>query len=102
VLTTHTLFCLRAPLPLEQQHFLCGLFNSATLNAVVRLLMGGHVTTALVESLPVPRWEATSEQRRIAALGGRLTRQPDDGDAWRELHKAVAGMYDVDLNALTG
>ncbi len=57
VVTTHTVFCLRTPVPLEAAHFLCGVFNSYAFNAVVRLLMGGHLTTSLVESLPVPRWE---------------------------------------------
>jgi hypothetical protein len=94
VATTHTLFCLRTPVPLEQQYFLCGLFNSSTLNAIVRLLMGGHVTTALVESLPVPRWDASGEQRRIADLGARLTSQPDDAGALDELHRAVARLYE--------
>src|SRR3970282_1195572 len=28
VVTSHTLFCLRNPLPLEQQHYLAALFNS--------------------------------------------------------------------------
>ncbi|MBK9242684.1 MAG: N-6 DNA methylase [Acidobacteria bacterium] len=72
VVTTHTLFCLRNELPIEQQHFLCGVFNSAVLNRVVRLLMGGHVTTSLVEQLPVPRWEATRVQLRIASIAARL------------------------------
>ena len=81
VVTTHTLFCLRTPLGVEQQFFLCALFNSSTLNAIVRMLMGGHVTTALVESLPVPLWTATPDQRRVAALGEHLTRTPADAEA---------------------
>ena len=36
VVTTHTLFCLRTPVPTEAQDFLCGLFNSYVLNFVVR------------------------------------------------------------------
>jgi hypothetical protein len=81
VITTHTLFCLRSDVSLEQQHFLCGLFNSSVLDALVRLEMGGHVTTTLVEHLPVPLWTGSALQRRIARLAlqlqGRSTEQTD-------------------------
>ncbi len=99
VVTTHTLFCLRTALSAEQQYFLCALFNSSALNAIVRMLMGGHVTTALVESLPVPVWAATPEQRRIAELGERLTQAPTDAAAWEELHAVVGKMYEVTKNS---
>ncbi|MEO6222095.1 MAG: N-6 DNA methylase [Vicinamibacterales bacterium] len=72
VVTTHTLFCLRNDVPLIQQHFLCGVFNSNLLNRVVRLLMGSHVTTSLVELLPVPRWEGSPRQWRIGRIARRL------------------------------
>ncbi|NQW02939.1 MAG: N-6 DNA methylase [Acidobacteria bacterium] len=72
VVTTHTLFCLRKELPVQQQHFLCGVFNSRLMNRVVRLLMGGHVTTSLVEHLPVPCWQPTRCQRRIATIAAAL------------------------------
>jgi hypothetical protein len=39
--------------------------------------MGGHVTTGLVEGLPIPRWEGTPDQVRIAELAERSDRQPD-------------------------
>jgi hypothetical protein len=72
VVTTHTLFCLRTPLSVDVQYYLCGLFNSFVLNAVVRMLMGGHLTTTLVEDLPAPMWTGTAGQRRIAAIARRL------------------------------
>jgi len=72
VVTTHTLFCLSTDLPIEQQHFLCGLFNSAVFDRIVRLEMGSHVTTTLVENLPVPPWTGSRVQREIA----RLARSP--------------------------
>src|SRR5690606_21602202 len=65
VVTTHTVFCLKTPINLERQHFLCALFNSYVLNAAVRLLMGGHVTTGLVEHLPVPPWRGDARDREI-------------------------------------
>lgn len=72
IVTTHTLFCLRTELPIEQQHFLCGLFNSAVFDRLVRLEMGSHVTTTLVENLPVPPWTGTPVQREIAAIARDL------------------------------
>ena len=52
--STHTVFCLRTPLPPRAQHFLCGLFNSLVVNYLVRLRVTTHVTTATVEQLPIP------------------------------------------------
>ncbi len=95
VVTTHTLFCLRTPLPVIQQQFLCGLFNSATLNAVIRMLMGGHVTTSLVEGLPIPPWTGAAEQLEVAGLASRLATEPGDQTAMDELNRLVAAMYEV-------
>ena len=97
VVTTHTLFCLRTPLPLVQQHFLSGLFNSYVLNTLVRLLMGSHVTTSLVESLPVPRWCGSTLQLDIAHAAKRLAAprdNPVDDDSG--LQASVARLYDLD------
>lgn len=66
--TTHTLFCLRTPLPIDQQLYLCGLFNSPVLDRLVRLLMGSHVTTSLIGQVPVPRWTGSPLQQAIVAL----------------------------------
>ena len=55
--STHTLFCLRTPLTSRAQHFLCGLFNSFLVNYLVRQRVATHVTTAIVERLPMPRRE---------------------------------------------
>src|SRR4029077_9836042 len=52
--STHTVFCLKTPLSRLEQEFLCGLFNSFVLNYFVRLRVPTHVTTAVVERLPVP------------------------------------------------
>ena len=96
VVTTHTLLCLRTTLPLVRQHFLCALFNSFVLNAVVRMLMGGHVTTSLVENLPVPVWTGDIQQRRIAVLAHRLARRPNAGTLHAEVQAAVARLYALD------
>ncbi|HKV99660.1 MAG TPA: N-6 DNA methylase [Vicinamibacterales bacterium] len=96
VVTTHTLFCLRTAVPAEAQQFLCGLFNSYVLNFVVRLLMGGHLTTSLIEDLPVPRWTGDRLQRRIAWLARRLAHRPDASSANAILQAAVARLYALD------
>jgi hypothetical protein len=96
VVTTHTLFCLRTPVPIEQQHFLCALFNSYVLNAVARMLMGGHLTTGLVESLPVPVWRATAAERRIARLARRLADGAREPLLGARLQAAVARLYGLD------
>jgi hypothetical protein len=97
VVTTHTLFCLRTPVPPVQQHFLSGLFNSYVLNAVVRLLMGSHVTTSLVESLPVPPWRGTALQFDIALAAERLAAPRDNhGEDDSTLQASVARLYDLD------
>ena len=79
--STHTVFCLRSPLPAVSQHFLCGLFNSFVVNYLVRLRVTTHVTTAIVEWLPIPlREDAPRAFREIAALT-RVLRTRDDATA---------------------
>ena len=76
--STHTVFCLRTPCPLPAQQLLCGLFNSFVVNYLVRLRVSTHVTTALVERLPVPtREHAPRAAREIAALARALSRRRD-------------------------
>jgi hypothetical protein len=96
VVTTHTLFCLRTAFPIQQQHYLCGLFNSFVLNALVRMLMGSHVTTGLVEDLPAPPWTGAGEQRRLARLAARLARQPGSASTQAWLQASVARLYRLD------
>jgi hypothetical protein len=93
VVTTHTLFCLRTPLPIGQQHFLCGLFNSYVLNAIVRMLMGSHVTTSLIEALPVPAWTGARLDRSIAWLARRCARSPRGSAGSAALQAAIARLY---------
>jgi hypothetical protein len=100
IVTTHTVFCLRTNVSRERQHFLCGLFNSFVLNAVVRLLMGGHVTTSLVEGLPVPPWTGEVAQRRIARLARALARRAGPAASRTGFHAAlqagVARLYGLE------
>ncbi len=93
----HTLFCLRTPLPGRAQHFLCGLFNSFVLNYLVRLRVTTHVTSTIVEQLPVPTPSAGPRVcREIAALARRLSLRVDPLVAAR-LQALVAGVYQLSV-----
>ncbi len=73
--STHTLFCLRTRLSLLDQYLLCGLLNSFVVNYLARMLVSTHVTTALIERLPVPtRDDGQARAREVAALARSLTR----------------------------
>lgn len=99
MVTTHTVFCLRTRLTIEQQHFLCACFNSYVLNTLVRALMGGHVTTSLVERLPLPVWRGDAADRRIARLAARLAVRPASARAQARVQQAVARRYGVARDA---
>lgn len=98
--STHTVFCLRTPLPPTAQHFLCGLFNSFVVNYLVRLRVTTHVTTATVERLPIPRRaDGPRAFREIAALARMLSRRADPAAAVR-LQTLVAGLYQLSAGEL--
>ena len=93
--STHTLFCLRTPLPIPDQQLLCGLFNSFVLNFLVRLRVSTHVTTAIVERLPVPiREQAPNTAREIGALARVLSRRHNPV-AYACLQARVAALYQL-------
>jgi hypothetical protein len=91
--TTHTLFCLRTPLESRLQHFLCGLFNSLVVNYLIRLRVGTHVTTSIVERLPIPPAERGDPSfHEIVALARMLARRDDPARKGR-LDALVAARY---------
>ncbi len=59
------------------------------------MLMGGHLTTTLIESLPVPPWTGSDAQRRIAGLARRLWRAPRRKEIHARLQAAVGRMYEL-------
>ncbi len=92
--TTHTLFCLKTPLDLDAQWFLCGVLNSFVANYLVRPQVSTHVTVAIVGRLPAPRPPRDSPIfRDIAALARHLSSAPADRDALARLQALVAAMY---------
>ena len=93
MVTTHTVFCLKETFDAVRQHFLCALFNSYVLSTVVRLLMGGHVTTTLAEHLPVPPWRGDATDRRIAALAVQLSERRGRPDTAGRLQALVARRF---------
>ena len=96
--STHTVFCLRTPLPLRAQYYLCGLFNSFVVNYFVRLRVTTHVTTATVEQLPIPTAEAAPAMfKEIAALGRLLSKRFDPA-AFAILNARVASLYQLSVS----
>jgi len=94
-ISTHTVFCLRTPLPPRAHYFLCGLFNSFVVNYLVRLRVTTHVTTATVERLPMPgREDAPAAFADIAALARLLSRRRDAA-AFARLNARVAQLYQL-------
>ena len=83
VVSVHTVFCLRNDLPRDDQDVLCTLLNSYVSNYLVRQRVSTHVTTSIVERLPVPRPPAGSALYGALARLGRRLRTSDDVDRRR-------------------
>ena len=97
VVTTHTIFCLKDPLDLHVQWFLCGIFNSFVANYLVRLRGGTHVTASIVASLPIPKPARDSAVFvRIAALALTLASPDASAGAHAELQARAARLYGCD------
>jgi hypothetical protein len=95
--TTHTLFCLKTPLPLDAQHVLCALLNSFVANYLVRMRVNTHVTVALVSRLPVPVIHPDADAfSRLAALSRSLATSEgaiEEMDEYAELQAMVGRLY---------
>jgi hypothetical protein len=93
--STHTVFCLRTPVAARHQHFLCGMFNSLVVNYLARLRVTTHVTTAIVERLPIPApRDLPAGVREIAAIARVLARR-NDPRLFARLNARVARMYQL-------
>ena len=99
VVTTHTLFCIRRPPDIESQEFLCGMFNSFVANHLVRMRVGTHVTTAVMDRLPVPKPPRTlAAFARLVSLARHLVRT-DDEEARAEHQALAARLYGLSEDA---
>jgi hypothetical protein len=95
--TTHTLFCLKTPLPPDAQHVLCALLNSVVANYLVRMRVNTHVTVSLVSRLPVPVVTPRDPLfARLASLARTLTTGATPVETmpeYAELQALVARLY---------
>jgi hypothetical protein len=96
MVTTHTVFCLKAPLDADAQSFLCGVLNSFVANYLVRLRVGTHVTAAIMAQLRVPRPPAAAAIVVRIAAAARLLAQADDEIVLARLQADVARLYGLD------
>ncbi|HSC27325.1 MAG TPA: N-6 DNA methylase [Vicinamibacterales bacterium] len=97
VVTTHTLFCLKTPVDIETQRYLCGMLNSFVANYLVRMRVNTHVSVAIIEQLPVPKPARSDPRaREIAALSAALAARRHAPDATARLQGAAAGLYGLD------
>jgi len=99
VVTTHTLFCLKTPLPAASQHVLCALLNSLVANYLIRLRVNTHVTVALVSRLPIPVVDLLDPDiARLADLSRTLARSTGPAEQlpeYPELQARAARLFRV-------
>jgi hypothetical protein len=93
--TTHTVFCLRSTLSRTAQHFLCALFNSFVVNYLVRLRVATHVTTAIVERLPIPMLGEVPDAMEIVGIGEAMVRLKADSTQRNVMHRPEADRHVV-------
>jgi hypothetical protein len=93
--STHTVFCLKELLPARARWFLCALFNSLVVNYLVRLRVSTHVTTAIVERLPMPREDQAGPAFIELATLARLLSRKDDVEAFARLNARAAKLYSM-------
>jgi hypothetical protein len=102
--TTHTLFCLRTPIPRERQLVLCALLNSVVANYLVRLRVNTHVTAAIMSRLPVPvPGDDDPTALRLAALSRALSEGAvpvENMPEYVELHARAAALYGLSREEL--
>jgi hypothetical protein len=103
-LSIHTVFCARTPLDDEGRWALCAILNSFVADWMVRLRVSTHVTTAIVERLPVPDpGRSRPRQAELARLARQLARVEEGSrrlEAEARLQAIVASLYGIDRDEL--
>ena len=93
--STHTLFCLKTRHPLRAQWLLCALFNSLVVNFLVRMRVTTHVTTTIVERLPIPREDQlTATADELVSAAEHLS-HGHDTQVFAHLNAQVAQIYQL-------
>ena len=94
--STHTVFCLKNPISEQSQYCLLGLLNSLVANYLVRLQVTTHVSTSLMQRLPVPRPHRHDPAfRQLASLARSLAQTGIDADAesYVKVNSIAAALY---------
>jgi hypothetical protein len=100
VAATHTVFCVKTPFSAEEQLFLCAVLNSYIANFIARMRVSTHVTTSVVESLPVPMLARDSAAfTSTVKLARAVTLQPSTVALHVRLQAAIACLYGIDIPA---
>jgi hypothetical protein len=100
-ITTHTVSCLKDDLDDESQDYLCGVLNSFVANYLVRMRVNTHVSSGIIDRLPVPvpchddpRFrEIAGLSRSIAAAARGGTAHAATADARARLQALTARSY---------
>jgi len=95
--TTHTIFCLREPLAIDEQLCLCAILNGFVANYFVRLRGGTHVPASAMHHVPAPHVSrGTRRFERIVSGARHLAAHPEDSRTSASLHAATARAYGID------
>jgi hypothetical protein len=98
-ITTHTVFCLKDQLDLDAQWYLCGMLNSYVANYLVRMRVTTHVSSGVIDRLPVPVPRRTASRfRAIVELARGLAEPSASPPAAAPLQALVAREYGVDAS----
>ena len=98
-ITTHTVFCLKDHLDDESQQYLCAMLNSFVANYLVRLRVSTHVSSGIIDRLPVPLPRRHAARfREIVALAAALSTAPLELGAYARLQALAAREYGVEAS----
>jgi hypothetical protein len=96
-ITTHTVFCLKDELDLDWQWYLCGMLNSFVANYLVRQRVSTHVSSGIIDRLPVPPPRPHAPRfRAIVELSASLAVPPLAAVAYARLQALAACEYGLD------
>jgi hypothetical protein len=96
-ITTHTVFCLKEAVDQESQWYLCGLLNSYVANYLVRLRVNTHVSSSIIERLPVPAPRPHARRfSEVVELSAALGERPHDRGLHARLQALAAREYGLE------